>query len=269
MASGLTASVGKGGTNRQHDVLVVQSYLNNWIMFGALKGRASVLTSGQCDTAMIEAIRLFQSVVIGMSSPDRRIDPKGRTFRRLSGQVTQLTAADLRKVNWKRNQPIFFQLELLLVENFPFLTELGYGKRWSGMGAYVNRTTRSGGVSHHAEGRAVDIYLSAFKSAERRLGDGLFELFIANGRALGVDHVIWNHRIWSWERGGPRPYTNRQNGPHTDHVHVSFTRAASQQQPDILSKLIPALRRKLDAEEISLMRRLEGVDPHDFQSPYD
>jgi hypothetical protein len=41
-----------------------------------------------------------------------------------------------------------------------------------------------------------------------------------------LDHVIWNRQIWSSARGGPRPYTGVS--PHTDHVHVAFTRAGSQ-----------------------------------------
>lgn len=270
----ITAPVGdprKGAVNHQLDVLTVQAYLNNWILYGALNGRVALLTSGRCDAAMIEAIRMFQKVVVGMPSPDGRIDPNRKTFNRLTGQVTKVTAAQLKQVNWKQHQPIFYKFELLMAENFPFLTRLGYSKHWSGMWAFVDRTTKSGGRSDHAEGRGIDVYLSAFKPDEKALGDGLFEMFLNNSRPLGVDHVIWNRRIWSQDKGGPRAYTNAANGPHTDHVHVSFTRPGSQVQPALLARLIPDLRRKLDLDNWNSVRRIEGfenLDPEDI-SPYD
>lgn len=280
MAATITASVGKNGVNRQADVYVVQVALNNWILLGALKGRVAPLTvtTGTCDAKTIEAIGAFQKVVLGSSTPDYRVDRHGRTLKRLVGPITTATAAEtrelnekLKRVNWKGHQPIFYQLEMLMVESFPFLTRLGYGKHWSGMWAYVDRTQKNGKPSDHAEGRAVDIYLSAYEDGERQLGDGLFDMFKANGIALGVDHVIWNRRIWSQEKGGPRPYTSRENGPHDDHVHVSFTRAGSQTQTTLLDKLIPELRQTLDFQRWDGLRRVEGFEnqrPEDL-SPYD
>jgi hypothetical protein len=87
---GITARVGdprRGGINRLTDVLAVQSALNNWILFWALKGASPVLTAGSCDRAMVRVTGAFQRIVVGMSSPDHRIDPNGRTWRLLSGPV--------------------------------------------------------------------------------------------------------------------------------------------------------------------------------------
>ena len=64
------------------------------------------------------------------------------------------------------------------------------------------------------------------RANEKFLGDQLFQLFIQNAAELGLDHVIWDRQIWSAQRGGPRPYTGVS--PHTDHVHVAFTRDVSQ-----------------------------------------
>lgn len=93
-----------------------------------------------------------------------------------------------------------------------------------------------GTFSMHSEGRAADIYLEAGDATQLQIGDGLFEVFRRWHRNLGVDHVIWNRQIWSEENGGPRPYTGTH--PHRDHVHVAFTRAASQVQPTFLIPLL-------------------------------
>ncbi|MEZ5063704.1 MAG: hypothetical protein R3B81_03165 [bacterium] len=174
-------------------------------------------------------------------------------------------------VRWKQDQPILLLLRVALVEQFPFLTRLGYSTHWSGIGGFVDRTTRSGGPSAHAEGRAADIYLSAFEPYEKMLGDGLLRLFGSNLTPLGVDHVIWNRQIWSAEKGGPRRYENKKNGPHTDHVHVAFTRAGSQKQPPLLSKLVRDLRWQLD---FTLRTRLSGLETvrhgrAEWNSPFD
>jgi len=164
-------------------------------------------------------------------------------------------------INWKRNQPIVAHVRLVLAENFPFFMSLGYSLNWSGIGGYVDRTTKSGKESAHAEGRAIDIYLRAAKPWEKELGDGLFELFRRHHVDLGVDHAIWNKRIWS-SNHGLRPYNNKSNGPHTDHVHVAFTREGSQQQPTILKTLAQKLRQDLDFKHAnSGIRQIEGL-PH-------
>jgi hypothetical protein len=107
--------------------------------------------------------------------------------------------------------------------------------RGRGVGGYVDRTTAMGTPSAHAEGRVADIYLEANDITQRKIGDGLFEIFKTWHRELGVDHVIWNRQIWSLAQGGPRRYTGIN--PHINHVHVSFTRAGSQTQPSILIPL--------------------------------
>jgi hypothetical protein len=49
----------------------------------------------------------------------------------------------------------------------------------------------------------------------------------------GIANVIWNQQIWSADDGGPGPFIGRyHNGtpknPHTDHIHIEFTRTGSQ-----------------------------------------
>lgn len=126
---------------------------------------------------------------------------------------------DLSKVNWKGPQPAPIYLSHLLRTNFPQITQIGiYNDR------YIAGTTTK---SPHAEGRAIDIHLNARDPEQRGLGDQLVLVFTRKARQLGIDNVIWNHQIWSVSYSGPRSYIGQN--PHTDHVHVEFTREGSQQ----------------------------------------
>lgn len=96
---------------------------------------------------------------------------------------------------------------------------------------------REDSLPYHPSGRAVDIMVSSgfpdFKSAEAQAyGQQIADLVVQNALALGVDHVIWNARIWSqgraaegWRQCGT-PSGSCYNGPddtaaHRDHVHVT------------------------------------------------
>ena len=82
--------------------------------------------------------------------------------------------------------------------------------------------------SSHAEGRALDFHLDATDPSQKALGDRLFDAIIRKAEKIGVDNVIWNREIWSVGKkvAGKRKYNGKN--PHTDHVHVEFTRAGSQ-----------------------------------------
>ncbi|MEM6664479.1 MAG: CHAP domain-containing protein [Pseudomonadota bacterium] len=76
-------SVGRGGRNIDADVRTVQNLLNRHI--NALAPMSPFDVNGTCDAVMIEAIVRFQSRVVGIRNTDGRVDPGGRTLRRLSG----------------------------------------------------------------------------------------------------------------------------------------------------------------------------------------
>jgi len=139
--------------------------------------------------------------------------------------------------NWNQDQPIVTFLRRWVPTIFPVVHHHHPDGR--GVGGYVPRTTAMGTFSAHSEGRAADIYLAAGDATERQIGDGLFSLFIRWHSLLGVAHVIWNRQIWSAAQGGPRTYPGAN--PHTDHVHVAFTRAGSQRQPTALIPLLDGL----------------------------
>jgi hypothetical protein len=145
--------------------------------------------------------------------------------------------------NWNGPQPAPKALWALVHDYFP---------RARSLGIYNVRTVAgTSKLSFHAEGRALDIALYAVLSSEKLLGNQLFELLIRNARELGLDHVIWDRRIWSTAGGGPRLYLGKKQGPHTNHLHVAFTRPGSQQ------RAFPRTRAELRALSDSL-NELDG-----------
>lgn len=132
-----------------------------------------------------------------------------------------------------KNQPIILFLRQWMPVHFPLLQSRHARGRIheSGVGGYNNRP----GGGAHIEGRAADIFVNAFREDEKPIGDGLFKIFSHHAHELGVETVTWHLHIWNREAndlpGVPRPFTR---GDHNDHIHVAFTREASQQQPAIL-----------------------------------
>ncbi len=112
-----------------------------------------------------------------------------------------------------------------LLQAFPSTRSLG-----------IVRACAAGGRSEHKEGRAFDWGVSARSAADRKRVDRMLSwLFtkdkygndFAMARRLGIQYVIWNHKIWGAYSAGAgwRKYTGAN--PHTDHVHISFTWAGA------------------------------------------
>jgi hypothetical protein len=102
MATNISASVGKGGSNQFSDVVLVQLLLNNHIGFDSrLTGKVQPLVANgkiegsSSDDPTVKAVKAFQKHVMGFSSPDGRVDPitkpsdssSGKTFRALCGPI--------------------------------------------------------------------------------------------------------------------------------------------------------------------------------------
>jgi hypothetical protein len=95
-------------------------------------------------------------------------------------------------------------------------------------GIYNNRNIAGTSTkSLHAEGRALDIGLMVSRPDEKLTGDQLFQAFMDCASQMGFQEVIWNTKIWSAARPIVHPYSGHD--PHTGHIHVGFTRTASQQ----------------------------------------
>lgn len=82
-------------------------------------------------------------------------------------------------------------------------------------------------VSEHEEGRAWDAMCS------KADGDALCAWLLAPdahgnafamARRAGVMYLIWQRQIWRAWTGEWGPYEGKGKNPHTDHVHVSFSR---------------------------------------------
>lgn len=151
------------------------------------------------------------------------------------------------KIDWKRPQPLPSAVKDVLKANFPVIAKVGiYNDR------NVAGTTKK---SSHAEGRALDIYLSAAKPNERLVGDSLFDTMIESAAQSGIDNVIWNREIWSTAHPQRRPYKGKS--AHRDHIHVEFTRVGSQLAAfDLLKLRIAQLRTGL--EELADSRKDVG-----------
>jgi hypothetical protein len=100
--------------------------------------------------------------------------------------------------------------------------------------------------SLHAEGRALDIGLNVNKPSEKVIADRLFDIFVDLAGQMGLQEIIWNRQIWSTARPVVHPYTGHD--AHTGHIHVGFTRDASQNtlMPPALLMRIGSLRTGLE-----------------------
>lgn len=154
-------------------------------------------------------------------------------------------------INWNQEQPAPRQAIRFIHANFPQVKNLGIYNCRDVKGTHVK--------SSHAEGRALDIGLHAFVPAERLIGDELFRAIIASARKSGIDNVIWNRQIWSVAHPTIRPFVGHYPGggpknPHTDHIHVEWTRSGSQQDRLQYLELQVAIVRQ-GIEEIAKYKR--------------
>lgn len=80
-------SVGKGGKNNVADVLKTQVLLNRFLLAGSLPSNLPLLPLPFVTDAMVLAIEAFQHDIMGVGKPDGRVDPGGKTLKRLNGSV--------------------------------------------------------------------------------------------------------------------------------------------------------------------------------------
>lgn len=101
-------------------------------------------------------------------------------------------------------QPGTMALRTACLERYPRLGDLGI---------YVRRPVRGGTApSKHSQGRAWDA-----ECHDQAYGRAVFDYLVAHSAQLGIQVVIWWHRIWSIPRG-EHAYTGTD--PHTGHLHI-------------------------------------------------
>ncbi len=100
----------------------------------------------------------------------------------------------------------------------------------------ITRACSVGGTSEHKEGRAFDWAVNVNNPAQRAMAESFIERLFATDaqgnpyalvRRMGVMYLVWNEHIWSSYRAseGWRPYNG--SSPHTDHVHISLSKAGA------------------------------------------
>jgi murein DD-endopeptidase MepM/ murein hydrolase activator NlpD len=154
----ITGPVGKGGKNLPRDVIVIQRALNK--VTPPLNGRL-LLEDGIYGRNTAAAITLFQVRSLNMIQPDGRIDPNGKTIKKLIGLLNT-------------NSIILFPLSIRPAQSYR-----------TGMRAFGS--SRSSGKRKHA---GCDLY-AALGTPIRAVqaGSVLQEYpFYMNTRALEVDH---------------------------------------------------------------------------------
>ncbi|WP_076418017.1 TIGR02594 family protein [Colwellia sp. UCD-KL20] len=86
----ITKSVGLGGINNVSDVKVVQTALNKLLtLIPPTKPliEDGLLNTNTSSSKTIEAIKLFQRKVLGQLRPDGKVDPNGRTHRKINEKL--------------------------------------------------------------------------------------------------------------------------------------------------------------------------------------
>ena len=84
----ISKPVGKNVDSSYADTVIVQLFLNKFIMPGYL-ALTPLVVDGKCGKKTIAAIRTFQAAFLGWNKTDGRVDPGGTTIERLNGPVTQ------------------------------------------------------------------------------------------------------------------------------------------------------------------------------------
>ena len=107
-----------------------------------------------------------------------------------------------------------------------------------GVQIYACRAVRGGsGMSLHAEGRAVDIFIpTRGGAADNARGDTIANWLAENAEYIGVQMIIWDRTIWRTSR---TPHSRCYGGshPHNDHIHVELTREGAAGDTDFFMDL--------------------------------
>ncbi len=113
-------------------------------------------------------------------------------------------------------------------EQFPDLVDQSIDGH--GIQIYNCRNVRGGsGLSVHATGRAVDIFIPTLRggAADNSKGDVIASWLVENADRIGVQMIIWDRTIWKASGGTPRDRCYAGTHPHNDHVHVELSLPAS------------------------------------------
>jgi len=94
----LTASVGNDAKNRRNDVILIQKLLNDNKITGEI---TPLKVDGIIGDKTINRIKVFQKRKVFMSSPDGRVDPNGKTFKKLAAVRAMAKTAKIYNLSTK------------------------------------------------------------------------------------------------------------------------------------------------------------------------
>jgi hypothetical protein len=183
---------------------------------------------------VVSVLMLSMVAAVGATSAEaRRIGaPRAHyalAIEPLAGYQPQITCSPFAK-------PGVVSLSKRLLRAFPTTRSLG-----------IVRACNIGGTSEHKEGRAFDWGVNAYSVKDRaRVARFMHWLMktdaygnqYAMARRLGIQYLIWNHKIWGSysASAGWRKYSGPN--PHTDHVHISFTWAGARMKTSFWTGIV-------------------------------
>jgi hypothetical protein len=131
------------------------------------------------------------------------------------------------------------------------------------MGIYNPASRAGGGLSLHAEGRAMDHGVT-MDSAGEALGWAVFNWCLANAEGIGLQELQFNRRIWTSRRAGEgvRFDTSPSAGLHRDHVHIGQCWRGARAETSWYQPR-PAV-----VEEEPMKRALYGLQPISGRQPW-
>jgi len=143
----IISSVGRGGTNRENDVRIIQKLLNDQKMAGAI---IPLDVDGKVGSKTYARIEAFQENIIKMVRPDGRVDSNGKTFKRLSINVSQKGIDLLKAIEVLATKPYDDQVGInKAITSWMKGATIGYGHLIAegDWGKYQNGTTKTGAVT--------------------------------------------------------------------------------------------------------------------------
>ncbi|WP_105103031.1 peptidoglycan-binding domain-containing protein [Microbulbifer pacificus] len=94
--------VGLNAPNLREDVRRIQNLLNRALKtFPRIHGAYKPLADdGKCGKLTLEAIKVFQEKIMGFRYPDQVVDPGGKTWKKLNGNVPDVSTLSVKASEW-------------------------------------------------------------------------------------------------------------------------------------------------------------------------
>ncbi len=123
----IAASVGENAKNRDTDVRIIQKALNNIMQYNILAPLPPLSEDGIAGRKTKIAIRQFQRVAVGMSAPDGRIDPGGKTIVKMNAVINAASKLPKSQTPISNAWSPAYGLDLLLAGVYQQFNRIQYG----------------------------------------------------------------------------------------------------------------------------------------------